>query len=681
MRIPNFRSKIRNTYTRVRYVPAIASLVVPFMGAFLPSVTHAAASPAITEYSLGHKNPQYLTNGPDGALWYTACTNNQSFCDGVYTIDRITDSGAVTSFSGMTHTPQSITNGPDGALWFTESGSLIGRITTSGQITEYPIPVPSNAALASITTGSDGNLWFTDLTDNPLAPAIGRITPQGVVTMFPLPASYNTRPYQIIAGSDGALWFTEPYGNSIGRMTTDGNVTQYTIPSAQAGSDNSGSYYLTSGPDGAIWFGETVTNKIGRLTTGGTFTEYPTTTAPFTLATGADGNVWFSEPNNDTEIGDIAPATGVVTQTALPTPLSGSEQLAAGPNGNIWIGLTNISKLARVDLQPAAATLVQSINAGGAASGSYAADTGFTGGSSYSTAAVVDRSGVVSPVPEAVYQSVRYGNMTYMLPGLTPNTAYTLRLDFNEPYWGTGNNGGGIGSRVFNVSVNGQPALTNYDVYQQAGGANKAIAQQLPVLSDANGNVTIQFTNVTDNAIVSGIALYTGSLPPQPTPPNPAPSLLVNAGGGATGNFAADIDFSGGTSFGTTASADTSNVSSPAPQAVYQSVRYGTDFSYTISALTPGTSYKVRLHFNELYWGTALASNQGGVGSRIFNVTINNLPVLANYDIYAGAGGANKAVTQDFTASANANGKIVVHFTAVTDTAMVSGIEVDPITQ
>jgi streptogramin lyase len=36
---------------------------------------------------------------------------------------------------------QQIVAGPDGALWFTEKGANnVGRITTAGQITEFPIP-------------------------------------------------------------------------------------------------------------------------------------------------------------------------------------------------------------------------------------------------------------------------------------------------------------------------------------------------------------------------------------------------------------------------------------------------------------------------------------------------------------------------------------------------------------
>src|SRR5262249_13127838 len=41
--------------------------------------------------------------------------------------------------------PQGIGVGPDGALWFAEPGiNAIGRITTAGAITEYPLPVPNS---------------------------------------------------------------------------------------------------------------------------------------------------------------------------------------------------------------------------------------------------------------------------------------------------------------------------------------------------------------------------------------------------------------------------------------------------------------------------------------------------------------------------------------------------------
>ncbi|MGH7204457.1 MAG: malectin domain-containing carbohydrate-binding protein, partial [Candidatus Levyibacteriota bacterium] len=117
----------------------------------------------------------------------------------------------------------------------------------------------------------------------------------------------------------------------------------------------------------------------------------------------------------------------------------------------------------------------------------------------------------------------------------------------------------------------------------------------------------------------------------------------------------------------TTNSVDTTGVTSPAPDAVYQSVRYG-NFSYTIPNLAPSTTYHVKLHFDEFYWSTA--------GSRVFNVSSNNIQVLSNYDIYQAAGGTDKAVVESFTTTSDANGRIELTFTSVTDNAMVSGIEV-----
>ena len=58
-----------------------------------------------------------------------------------------------------------ITAGPDGALWFTEFGpSKIGRITTTGVITEYVVSLPPIAsspppALASRRAESEGGAF------------------------------------------------------------------------------------------------------------------------------------------------------------------------------------------------------------------------------------------------------------------------------------------------------------------------------------------------------------------------------------------------------------------------------------------------------------------------------------------------------------------------------------------
>lgn len=90
-------------------------------------------------------------------------------------------------------------------LWFTETAA-IGRMTTSGAVTEFPV-----STVNWMTAGPDGALWFTEGAVN----KIGRMTLTGVVSEFPIPTP-NAGPAGITTGPDGALWFTE--SRAIGRL-------------------------------------------------------------------------------------------------------------------------------------------------------------------------------------------------------------------------------------------------------------------------------------------------------------------------------------------------------------------------------------------------------------------------------------------------------------------------------
>jgi hypothetical protein len=76
----------------------------------------------------------------------------------------------------------------------------------------------------------------------------------------------------------------------------------------------------------------------------------------------------------------------------------------------------------------------------------------------------------------------------------------------------------------------------------------------------------------------------------------------------------------------------------------------------------------VLLHFAETYFTAA--------GDRVFNVAINGTSVLSNFDIFATVG-ANAALLETFTATANSSGDIVIAFTDGTaNQPVVSGIEI-----
>ena len=107
--------------------------------------------------------------------------------------------------------PSAITKGPDGNMWFTElTGGKIGRITTNGLVSEFPIPVNGpNPAPSGIVTGPDGNLWFGEQ-----ARRIGNATTSGVITDY---LTGGGSVYGITLGPDSALWFVDQSSSKIGR--------------------------------------------------------------------------------------------------------------------------------------------------------------------------------------------------------------------------------------------------------------------------------------------------------------------------------------------------------------------------------------------------------------------------------------------------------------------------------
>jgi virginiamycin B lyase len=257
---------------------------------------------AVTEFPLptAGAGPYLITPGPDGNLWFTEFNVN--------TIGRITTGGVVTEFplpASLATAPsslQGITAGPDGNLWFVHGGAnVIGVISTSGTLlATYPIPTanpPEGQTGAGeaiwIVTGPDKNLWFTEDTGN----RIGRITTSGVITEFPIPTA-NCWPRSLLVGADGNLWFAELNAGQIARITTSGVITEFPMV-ADPTVHRLRRIAMTS--DGRMWVVSAMVaspwdSEIGTFNTAGVETDlWSVGGDPRAIIGGRDGNPWFAD--------------------------------------------------------------------------------------------------------------------------------------------------------------------------------------------------------------------------------------------------------------------------------------------------------------------------------------------------------------------------------------------------
>ncbi len=213
--------------------------------------------------------------------------------------------------------------------------------------------------------------------------------------------------------------------------------------------------------------------------------------------------------------------------------------------------------------------------------------------------------------------------------------------------------------------------------------ANYAIDNGVTVSSavlQANGRTVLLTTSIlasgtTYNITVSNVANEADI--PVVTASHPFSMfelLQINVGGPqvATGNgtFIADQYSSGGQLFGNTVS-----IAGTTDDELYQTERYGS-FSYEIPVPASG-AYDIRLHFAELYFGMPGSGSGGGEGSRVFNVTIEGVEVLTDFDILAEVGPAT-ALQKELDDIIITDGFASIQFTAVEQNPKVSAIEILP---
>ncbi|GAB5472887.1 MAG: hypothetical protein Mars2KO_09860 [Maribacter sp.] len=391
----------------------------------------------------------------------------------------------------------------------------------------------------------------------------------------------------------------------------------------------------------------------------------------------------------------------------------------------------------------------------------WLADDYFAGGSVFSNNIPISNTG-----NDELYQSERFagsGNITYQIPVASGD--YTVNLHFAETFFGVSGSGstGGVGSRIFNINIEGnQGVINNYDIVTAAGGSGKAVVENFQNVTVSDGNLTIVLTGIIQNPKINGIevllpanltapTVYAGddvALSIDNTPltldgsaydpdggaiatyqwtqiSGPNTATFNNAtiedpeiGGLVEGDYVFQLSAtddeaatatdevtisvvgepttlfinSGGPAFtfdGTDWIADDyfnsgSTFPNPIPIAntendqLYQTERFkigNNSLIYEIPVQFAG-EYNVDLHFAELFYGVA-GGAPGGVGSRIFNVDVENgQGQLTNYDIVAAAGGSATAIIEDFKSINVTDGSLTITLTSVVENPKISGIGV-----
>ena len=128
----------------------------------------------------------------------------------------------------------------------------------------------------------------------------------------------------------------------------------------------------------------------------------------------------------------------------------------------------------------------------------WSAGPAYAGGIPFSSAAPI-----MGTMTAPLYQSSRSWNST-TTPAIytftVPNGVYAVTLKFAET------SATEAGQRVFNVLINRQSVLTNFDVFASAGGANIALDKQYSV-AVSEGELAIALVNVTGSPMISAIEI------------------------------------------------------------------------------------------------------------------------------------------------------------------------------
>ena len=257
-----------------------------------------------------------------------------------------------------------------------------------------------------------------------------------------------------------------------------------------------------------------------------------------------------------------------------------------------------------------------------------------------------------------LYSSHRVGSFRYTIP-LKPGV-YEMALFFSEP------SAGAVTDRLFDVRVNGQDVLTEFDILAEAGAADTALVKVWKdIRPGKDGFLRLQFADRRSGALLNAILLTPG-IPGRLRPIRIA--AREEAYTDTQGRlYAEDQFFSSGRLV-----KRIEGIQGTEDPELYRGERFG-HFSYSVP-VPADSSYTAVLHFAETWFG---GTGKGGPGSRVFDVYCNGARLLSNFDPLAEIGAPFRASKKVFKGlRPTPNGKLLFQFVPSKNYAMVNAIEI-----
>lgn len=255
----------------------------------------------------------------------------------------------------------------EGRIWFGEMGHNYLTVFDPRTATfQQMVPPHGKYGIMGVAVASDDTIWFAEQYAN----YIGHYYPSTQrFQVYPLPditapdpanpgktITLPAAPNDLAIDAHGSVWFTEFNGNAIAQLDPrSGAIKQFALATSSK-SQALDPYGIMIAPSGEVWYTEAAASAFGWLDPASgaqhTYRVPGLSTGLMEIASDPRGGIWVTSFNGGLLL-NLNPQTGALTRYYTPAPggnAGGLYGLAITPDGQVWVTLSALSIIARLDV-------------------------------------------------------------------------------------------------------------------------------------------------------------------------------------------------------------------------------------------------------------------------------------------------------------------------------------------